>query len=47
LSGASHAVINLTGTLNVNASGASSLQYIGEPTLGNIITSGASTVNRK
>lgn len=47
LSGASHAVVNLTGTLNVNASGASSLQYVGEPALGNINTSGASTVNRK
>jgi hypothetical protein len=47
LSGASHAVVNPTGTLNVDASGASSLQYVGNPTLGTVNTSGASTVNRK
>jgi hypothetical protein len=47
LSGASHAVVNPTGTLNVDASGASSLQYTGNPTLGTINTSGASTVNKK
>ena len=47
VSGASHAVVNPSGTLNVDASGASSLQYIGNPNLGTINTSGASTVNRK
>jgi hypothetical protein len=47
VSGASHAVVNPTGTLNVNASGASSVQYVGNPTLGNIQTSGASNVNKK
>ena len=47
LSGASHATVNLDGRLDVEASGASSLEYIGEPTLGNINTSGASTVNKK
>jgi hypothetical protein len=47
VSGASHAVVNPTGTLNVNASGASSVQYVGNPTLGNIQTSGASSVNKK
>jgi hypothetical protein len=47
LSGASHGVVNADGTLTVNASGASSLQYVGNPTLGNINTSGASAVNRK
>jgi hypothetical protein len=47
LSGASHAIINLTGRLDAQASGASNLQYIGEPTLGTINTSGGSTVNKK
>lgn len=47
LSGASHAVINPTGTLNADVSGASTLQYVGNPTLGTINTSGASTVNKK
>jgi hypothetical protein len=47
LDGASHATINVNGTLNAEASGASSLEYIGTPTLGNINTSGASTVKKK
>jgi Putative auto-transporter adhesin, head GIN domain len=47
LSGASHATINLDGRLDANASGASSLQYTGNPTLGTINTSGASSVNKK
>jgi hypothetical protein len=47
LSGASHATINLDGRLDANVSGASSLQYSGSPTLGNINTSGASTVTKK
>ena len=47
LSGASHATINLDGRLDANVSGASSLQYSGQPTLGNINTSGASTVSKK
>lgn len=47
VSGASHAVVSPSGTLNVDASGASSLQYTGNPNLGTINTSGASTVNRK
>jgi hypothetical protein len=47
LSGASHAIVNLTGRLNANASGGSNLEYIGEPTLGNINTSGGSNINKK
>jgi len=47
LSGASHVTVNPTGRLDVDASGASNLQYLGEPTLGNINTSGGSNVNRK
>ncbi len=47
LSGASHATVNLSGRLDVQASGVSTLQYIGEPTLGTINTSGASNINKK
>ncbi len=47
VSGASHATVNLDGRLNVDASGLSSLDYIGEPTLGVINTSGGSSVNKK
>jgi hypothetical protein len=47
ISGASKTTVNLYGTLNAVVSGASTLYYIGEPTLGNIETSGASTVNKK
>jgi hypothetical protein len=47
LSGASHVTINLDGRLDVDASGLSNLEYIGEPTLGTINTSGGSNVNKK
>lgn len=47
LSGASNATVNLSGMLNLNASGASTLEYLGEPRLGDIETSGASTIERK
>ena len=44
---ASHAQINVNGRLDAVLSGASSLKYSGLPTLGNINTSGASTVSSK
>ncbi|MCH7494220.1 DUF2807 domain-containing protein, partial [bacterium] len=45
LSGASHAVVDVSGTLGpVKASGASSVKYFGQPELVDIDTSGASTV---
>jgi hypothetical protein len=47
ISGASNATISATGTLSGDASGASHLYYTGTPTLGNIQTSGASSVNKK
>jgi len=47
LSGASDATINLAGRLDADLSGASTLEYIGEPMLGIIDTTGASTVKRK
>jgi hypothetical protein len=47
LSGASDATINLAGRLDADLSGASKLEYIGEPTLGVMDATGASTVKRK
>lgn len=45
--GASNVVVNASGTLDADASGASNVTYIGSPTMGNINTTGASTVNRR
>ena len=39
--------VNVTGTLDVNLSGGSRVEYIGEPTLGDIDLSGDSTVSKK
>ena len=47
LSGASRATVNLSGRLDVDLSGASNLSYIGEPTMGDISISGASTISSK
>lgn len=47
MSGASSGTVNLDGILDANLSGASHLYYIGEPTLGDIETSGASSISRK
>jgi len=47
LSGASSGTVNLDGRLDADLSGASKLSYIGEPTMGNINTSGSSTLSRK
>jgi hypothetical protein len=47
LTGASHAAIHTDGTLNVNLSGASGLDYSGNPTIGKIDISGASKINHK
>jgi len=46
-SGASSGTVNLNGRLDANLSGASRLWYIGEPTMGDINTSGASAISRK
>ena len=46
-SGASSGTINLSGRLDANLSGASRLYYIGEPTMGNIDTSGASSLSKR
>jgi hypothetical protein len=46
-SGASKVTVNTSGRLDAEASGASSVFYLGNPTLGNIDTSGASSVERK
>ncbi len=47
LSGASSATVNVSGILDVEASGASRLEYTGDPELGRIDTSGASSVGEK
>jgi len=47
LSGASNATINASDTIDADLSGASSLYYIGSPTLGDIDVSGASKIRRK
>ena len=46
-SGASKATVNPSGRLDVDASGASHVYYLGSPTLGKMDTSGASSVKRK
>jgi len=46
-SGASHIRLEVTGRMDVELSGASSLEYGGNPVLGNIETSGASDMDRK
>ncbi|MDD4635135.1 MAG: head GIN domain-containing protein [Dehalococcoidales bacterium] len=46
LSGASSAVLNITGTLDAGLTGASHLQYLGDPELGNINLSDFSSVDR-
>ena len=44
LSGASSASIFVEGTLNASASGASNVKYLGDPTLGSVVTTGASSI---
>lgn len=46
LSGGSSAKVNMDGTLNADLSGGSSLRYTGSPTMGNILTSGGSSISR-
>ena len=47
VSGASSATVNVSGRLDCNASGASRLYYEGNPTLGSVSTSGASTIRQR
>jgi hypothetical protein len=46
-SGASNVTVNISGRLDAEASGASNVYYLGNPTLGTIDTSGASNVEAK
>ena len=46
-SGGSHGTINASGTINANLSGGSRLYYIGNPTLGDVNTSGGSSISRR
>jgi hypothetical protein len=45
--GASVVTVNLSGSLNADASGKSNIYYLGDPTLGTIDTSGSSTIQPK
>jgi len=47
LSGASTGTVNPEGRLDAGLSGASKLEYMGEPTMGTINTSGASKLSKK
>jgi hypothetical protein len=47
LSGGSRATINLDGRLDATLSGGSQLYYYGDPTLGDIVATGGSTVSQK
>ena len=47
ISGASNATLSASGTISGDVSGASHLYYTGTPTLGDIQTSGASSVGKK
>jgi hypothetical protein len=47
VSGASTVTVNPSGSLDVSASGASHVYYVGNPTMGRIDTSGASSVESK
>ncbi|MCW4053650.1 MAG: DUF2807 domain-containing protein [Candidatus Bathyarchaeota archaeon] len=47
LSGGSQATINLDGILDADLSGGSQLYYLGDPTLGDIESSGGSSINKK
>lgn len=47
MSGGSRATINISGTLNADLSGASRIEYVGEPNLGDLEMSGESKVERK
>lgn len=46
-SGASRAIVNVNGRLNAEASGASNVRYVGEPTSVDTDTSGASSIEEK
>jgi hypothetical protein len=46
-SGSSRVIVNPNGRLDVDASGASDITYLGSPTMGAIDTSGSSTINPK
>jgi hypothetical protein len=47
LQGASTAAVNISGKMNASLSGASNLRWVGNPVMGDIRTSGASTLRKK
>ena len=46
-SGASDVTVNAEGTLDADASGASTVYYVGNPTMGRVETSGASSIRQR
>lgn len=47
LNGASHSTVNIDGQLDADLSGASKLHWLGKPVMGDMKTSGASTISSK
>ena len=47
LSGASHSSVNIDGQLDADLSGASKLHWLGKPVMGDMKTTGASTISNK
>ncbi len=47
INGASHAAVNLNETLNADVAGASTLEYAGQATIGNVNSSDGSTITKK
>ena len=47
LKGACHSTVNMDGQLNANLSGASKLYWLGNPVMGNVKMTGASTLSKK
>jgi hypothetical protein len=47
LSGASHVTVDAASKLNITASGASNLSYVGNPSIGTVDVTGASSIHQK
>lgn len=47
VSGASNATVNVSGILDINVSGVSTLYYVGSPTLGRLSVSGGSRISQR
>ena len=47
VNGGSSALVNVSGRLDANVTGGSSLEYSGQPTLGTVDSSGGSTITKQ